>query len=387
MFANRIHLLHVIYLATFFYALHFAITLFIESSYLREFFSEKVVGLIYIIASVLSILAVVKLPRILSIYGNYRVTLALIFLEIVSLLGLITVDSPYSAILFFVAHQAFLAMLFVSINIFLESFSTNESTGRTRGTFLTIVNTAILLGPLVASGFLKDSNFDTVFLLSALFIFPMFILMAINLKKYRDPIYNKLEFLSTIIEVFRRPDVFKISIVRFLLEFFYSIMVIYTPIYLNTVMQIPFSQILGIIMPIALSPFVIFPYLLGNIADKKLGEKELLSMGIVLSAFITMSLSFITSENIFAWALLLFMTRVGASFIEEMSDSYFFKHVNASDSNLIAFFSNLRPMAFIAGPMLATLFLLVFSFNYIFLGLGVFMLYGLRFSLTLRDTK
>mgnify|MGYP001597903551 FL=1 len=387
MFANRIHLLHIIYLATFFYALHFAITLFIESSYLRAFFSERVVGLIYIIASVLSIAAVMKLPRVLSIYGNYRVTLALIFLEVASLLGLITADSSYSAILFFVAHQSFLAMLFVSINIFLESFSTDESTGRTRGTFLTILNTAILLGPLVASGFLKDSNFDTVFLLSALFIFPMFILIAINLKKYRDPIYNKLEFLSTIIEVFRRPDVFKISVVRFLLEFFYSIMVIYTPIYLNTVMQIPFSQILGIIMPIALSPFVIFPYLLGNIADKKLGEKELLSMGIVLSAFITMSLSFISSGSIFAWAFLLFMTRVGASFIETMSDSYFFKHVNASDSNLIAFFGNLRPVAFIAGPMLATLFLLVFPFNYIFLGLGIFMLYGLRFSLSLRDTR
>ncbi|MEK7115517.1 MAG: MFS transporter, partial [Patescibacteria group bacterium] len=239
----------------------------------------------------------------------------------------------------------------------------------------------------VASGFLKDANFDTVFLLSALFIFPMFILIAINLKKYRDPIYNKLEFLSTIIEVFRRPNVFKISVVRFLLEFFYSIMIIYTPIYLHTQMQIPFSEILGIIMPIALSPFVIFPYLLGNIADKKLGEKELLTIGIILCAFITMSLSFISSGNIFAWALLLFMTRVGASFIEEMSDSYFFKHVNASDSNLIAFFSNLRPAAFIAGPMLATLFLLVFPFNYIFLGLGAFMLYGLRYSLRLKDTR
>ena len=113
----------------------------------------------------------------------------------------------------------------------------------------------------------------------------------------------------------------------------------------------------------------------------------MLTIGIILCAFITMSLSFISSGNIFAWALLLFMTRVGASFIEEMSDSYFFKHVNASDSNLIAFFSNLRPAAFIAGPMLATLFLLVFPFNYIFLGLGAFMLYGLRYSLRLKDTR
>ncbi|MEK7143499.1 MAG: MFS transporter [Patescibacteria group bacterium] len=387
MFSNRIHFLHVIYLATFFYALHFAITLYIESSYLRAFFSERTVGLIYIMAATLSIATVVKLPRVLSIYGNYRSTLTLIFLEVASLFGLATTSSPYSAILFFVAHQIFLATLFVSVNIFLENFSSDETTGRTRGTFLTVVNTAILLGPLVASGFLKDSNFDTVFLLSALFIFPMFILIATNFKKYRDPIYNKLKFLSTIIEVAKRPNVFKISVVRFLIEFFYSIMIIYTPIYLHTQMQIPFSEILGIIMPIALSPFVIFPYLLGNIADKKLGEKELLTIGIILCAFITMSLSFISSGNIFAWALLLFMTRVGASFIEEMSDSYFFKHVNASDSNLIAFFSNLRPAAFIAGPMLATLFLLVFPFNYIFLGLGAFMLYGLRYSLRLKDTR
>ena len=268
MFPNRIHLLHVTYLATFFYALHFAITLYIESSYLSAFFSEKIVGLIYIIASVLSIWAVVKLPKVLLIYGNYKSSLVLIFLEVIALLGLITANSPYPAILFFVFHQILLAMLFVSINIFLESFSTNESTGRTRGTFLTIINTAILLGPLVASGFLEDSNFNIVFILSALFTFPMFVLIATNFKKYSDPIYNKLEFLGTIIEVIKHPDILKISVLRFSLEFFYSIMVIYTPIYLHVYLNIPFSAILGIIMPVALSPFVIFPYILGNIADK-----------------------------------------------------------------------------------------------------------------------
>ena len=197
MFPNRIHLLHITYLATFFYALHFAITLYIESSYLSAFFPEKIVGLIYIIASAFSILAVVKLPKALSVYGNYKSTLVLIFLEVVSLLGLIVASSPYSAVLFFVAHQILLVMLFVSINIFLESFSTDESTGRTRGTFLTILNTAILLGPLVGSGFLEDSNFDTIFMLSALFTFPMFILIAFNFKKYSDPIYNKLKFINT----------------------------------------------------------------------------------------------------------------------------------------------------------------------------------------------
>lgn len=379
--------LSLVYVSTFFYALHYALTLYIESSFLGQFFSERLIGLIYVVSAVLAITAIIYIPRFLSLNGNYRTSLFLITLEVITLFGLTLTSNPFMAIFLFTTHQVLLASLFVTINVFIESFSSDASTGRTRGIFLTIVNAAILTGPVVAGLFFKENGFSNVFLVAALLMIVMFLVIALNFKNYRDPAYNEFPFLQTLITVLRDGDVYRICAVRFLLEFFYTIMVVYTPIYLHKYMGIPFSDILGIIMPIALAPFVIFPYLIGIIVDKRLGEKELLIFGLSMIGITTISLSFITTDSIAVWAIFLLMTRVGASFIEETSDSYFFKHVNATNTNLIALFSNLRSLSIIVGPLLAILFLSVFEIRYIFIALGLVMLYGLRYALTLKDTK
>ncbi len=377
----------IIYTEAFFSAIHYALTLYIESSFLEGFLSDRYVGLFYAVAFFMSIVVAVRMPWLLSRFGNYRVTLALILFEVISLFGLSVVEERVFVLFLFVFHQIMLVSLSIAINIFLESFSADESTGQTRGVFLTIINVAILTGPLVATLFSKNGNYDILFLVSSLFTIPMFVLIAINFKNYRDPIYNKFLFLKTLVEVARNRAVYRICMSRFLLEFFYSIMIVFTPIYLHKYLGIPISDILGIIMPVALIPFVVFPYILGIIADIKIGEKEMLVLGVVILSIATMSLSFITATTVLVWTVLMLLTRVGASIVESMTETYFFKKVNATDSNLIAFFSNLRPMAFMVGPLAATVFLSVFDMRYIFLALGIFMFLGLRYSLTLKDTR
>ncbi|MEK7614515.1 MAG: MFS transporter [Patescibacteria group bacterium] len=377
----------ILYTVAFFSAIHYALTLYIESSFLEGFLSDRYVGLFYAVAFFMSIVVAVRMPWLLSRFGNYRVTLALILFEVISLFGLSVVEERVFVLFLFVFHQIMLVSLSIAINIFLESFSADESTGQTRGVFLTIINVAILTGPLVATLFSKNGNYDILFLVSSLFTIPMFVLIAINFKNYRDPIYNKFLFLKTLVEVARNRAVYRICMSRFLLEFFYSIMIVFTPIYLHKYLGIPISDILGIIMPVALIPFVVFPYILGIIADIKIGEKEMLVLGVVILSIATMSLSFITATTVLVWTVLMLLTRVGASIVESMTETYFFKKVNATDSNLIAFFSNLRPMAFMVGPLAATVFLSVFDMRYIFLALGIFMFLGLRYSLTLKDTR
>ena len=101
----------------------------------------------------------------------------------------------------------------------------------------------------------------------------------------------------------------------------------------------------------------------------------------------TISLSFILTQNPIIWAIALFMTRVGASAIETMNDTYFFKKIRANDSDLIAFFRNASPLAYIMGPAVATFFLLFIDFQYLFLVLGILTLGGVYFSATIEDTK
>ena len=93
-----------------------------------------------------------------------------------------------------------------------------------------------------------------------------------------------------------------------------------------------------------------------------------------------------------AWAGLLFLTRVGASFVEITSESYFFKHVNEKNTGLISLFRMTKPIAYIITPAVVVSTLYFFTikntpYGYIFSILGVLMLVGVRYGLKLKDTK
>jgi len=376
-----------IYLATFFYALHFSLTLYVESSFLETFLSEKLVGLLFTVASLVSIIVIFNAPAMFRKIGNYTLTLLAVILE-AFFLSVISLEPPKEiVILAFLAHQVLLALIFLSLNVFLEAFSKDETTGGTRGGFLTVLNSAILIGPLFAGGILGNDNYRNVFFWASIMVLPVLFFIGKSLRRFEDPRYDKISLPETFSRVISNKDLRSVFTIQFLLEFFFGIMVIYTPIYLHREIGIGLPEILGIIMPIALSPFVIFPYLLGNLADKKWGEKEMLLIGFLIAGLSTFYLSFIDSKEIAVWAIALFMTRVGASIIEIMAESYFFKHINATDTQVISLFRNLRPFSYIMSPVIASAFLSVFDFRYLFVALSVIVLFGVRYSLILKDTK
>ena len=83
-------------------------------------------------------------------------------------------------------------------------------------------------------------------------------------------------------------------------------------------------------------PLVFLPYELGYLADKKFGEKEMLIIGLLILAVTTFLFVVITSTELFLWILLLVASRIGASFVETMSFSYYFKKVGVEDPSLTA---------------------------------------------------
>jgi MFS family permease len=136
-----------------------------------------------------------------------------------------------------------------------------------------------------------------------------------------------------------------------------------------------------------LLPFVFFEVPVGELADEKYGEKEFLSIGFLIMGLSTIFISFVTAKVFWIWATLLFITRVGASFVEISTESYFFKQVNPDKSDVISFFRISRPLSFIIGPILATLTLEFIQFQYIFILIGALMIVGTKYSLALNDTK
>jgi MFS family permease len=163
-------------------------------------------------------------------------------------------------------------------------------------------------------------------------------------------------------------------------------MVIYMPIYLEQYIGFNWSEI-GIIFTIMLIPFVIFELPVGELADDKYGEKEFLTIGFVIMGFFTLVMSFITVKSFWLWSTILFITRIGASLVEVSTESYFFKKVDKSRTDVISLFRVSRPLALVMAPVVATVALGFIPFQYIFIVIGSIMIVGTHYSLALKDTK
>jgi MFS family permease len=136
-----------------------------------------------------------------------------------------------------------------------------------------------------------------------------------------------------------------------------------------------------------LLPFLLFQIPLGRLADKKYGEKEILILGFVIISISTIMIPYLTEANFLVWTTILFITRLGASFIEISAESYFFKHVSISNINLIGLFRMTRNLPYVIVPALVSLAFLFVDYKYIFLILGIIMLLGLRYAFKLQDTR
>lgn len=380
------NMLPAIYLSAFFLSLHFSITLYINSSFLSEHFTARSIGIIYTLGALGTIITLSIIPKILQRIGNYSATLFFTIIEILLFLGLSLLSDPLTLAATFVIHSSVIAILLFNFDVFTESNSKDETTGKTRGIFLTTMNFATVLGPILAGMFILDGNFSKVYTLSAIFLLPVLLVAVLHFKNFKDPEYREFKWGEATKKIWRNKDIHAILMANFLLQFFYSWMIIYMPVYLNTRIGFSWTEI-GTIFGIMLLPFVFLEIPLGNIADKKLGEKELLIAGFLIAALSTFSLSFIENDTIVVWTILLFFTRIGAAAVEVMSETYFFKKIDASDTNTLSFFRHTRPIAFVIGPLSASVFLSFFDIKYLFLALGVLMIAGIHFALLIEDTK
>src|SRR3989304_4573165 len=376
--------LKIIYLISFLLSISYAFTAYINSTYLENFIPSKFVGLLFSMGALLAIIGLSKIPKFLSRKGNFKVSLYLSLLLLASLVGLSVTNSPILVIIFFLAFFTLEYLLVFTRDVFVESFSDARSTGKVRGALLTIINLGWVFAPLVSALVLENFGYRSIYVLAFVFSLPVVFLLKSSFSNFKDVIYEKMPFWNTLKKIMTDKDIRDIYLANFLLQFFYSWMLIYTPIYLHEYMNFSWTNI-GLIFVPMLLPFVILEYPLGKLSDK-IGEKKMLYMGFAVMAVSTTILSFLFGSSIFVWALLLFMTRVGAAPIERITESYFFKKVSARQDETISFFRNTAPISFILGPILAGIFFFFFPFQYLFLALGIIMLLGIYFTKQLKDT-
>jgi len=152
-------------------------------------------------------------------------------------------------------------------------------------------------------------------------------------------------------------------------------MIIYTPLYL---LELGFSWAdIGKIFTVMLLPFVFLQYLAGYLADKKFEERDMIIFSLIVISLSTLSIFFLSSKSLIVWALILFCTRIGASLIEILRDSYFYKRIDCRDVDIINFFRSVRPMAYIFGLLIATPIVYFLHIRFVFPLISIGVLTGI----------
>lgn len=382
------HILYTIAVIGFIYTLHLVLPMYSSSSFLSLFGSPQTVGIIFMLGSAVTILGFLFVPFLIRKIGNYSVCLWLLLLQVGFIYGLTVTNDPRLIALYFILQTAAVALIGFCLDIFLEVYSTNENVGAIRGAYMTTMNSAWIVAPLIGSMMIGASyDYRNVYVASLFILIPLFYLIYKNFPRFKDPHYAHPSLFQTLAHLFKNKNHCKLFLVNIVLQTFYAWMVVYSPIYLNTVIGLSWAEI-GIILTIMLVPFVLLQWPLGRLADKKYGEKEIMVIGLAILGIATIALASIVSHNVFVWALALFMTRVGAASVEVMIETYFFKTVNIKDPNMLGFFRVTRSVSYFIAPLITGIvFMFTMDQAWLFVTVGVLCVLAIVPAVMLKDTR
>lgn len=369
-----------IYILSFLFTLHVALSAYINSTFLSNIISEKYVGILYAVSSIATLLLLSKSSNILKYFGNRRLTLLLLLANMLSLVCMITSKNPYVIITAFIVFGSTNTQIMLCIDVFIEHFGDKKTVGKNRSLYLMLVNVAWMFSPLIASFLItKEGGYKTIYIVAFIATVMMTIGLLFSVKTFKDKTYRKTPFLETYRFLKTNHHMLAITIINFILQFFYAWMVVYTPIYLFEHIGLGWSQI-GIIFTIMLTPFVLFGFPVGILIDKyHISKRVLLYIGFTIITISTFLIAGINTQNILIWALVLFTTRVGATIIETTSEIYFFTHIKEEETYLLSVFRDMVPVAYIIAPLISTLIFVFLPFNYLFIALGCILLSGLYY--------
>jgi len=386
-FLLRLNFLDKMYFLSFLTSLGLFLLIYINSNFLIEFLDETTVGLVFSFASLLTIVALVFIPKVLHITGN-RLLAQIVLAALALCLYVVAFVSDFSGVLTaFILYLILHTIAIYVFDIFLERCSPENGTGTVRGKTLTVVGTALLLAPLIVGLLLGTGSAYWMLYAAASVIFVItFFLLSFMIPSFDDREYSHASFREALHCIISEKNTFSIFMANLILRIFYSWTTIYYPLYLHVHLGMPWSDI-GVILTIAIIPFVLLNYPLGKIADNWLGEKELLIAGFIVLALATAATAFISTASIVLWAAVLFVARIGTSTIETMSESYFFKHVDSTDTNTIGIFRMTRPLSTIIGPLIASTLLIVMPLQYTFLVVAAIVLLGVHYAFAIEDTR
>lgn len=362
-----------------------AFVIYIMSSYFKLSAGTENVGPFYFVAYLISLVALLNFHKIVKYFGKSNAFYFSLVFKLVSIAFLINAAPSVWGIFFMILYIIFGTLEWVSLDIIIESFSSDRLSGRIRGKHLAIINTGFLLAPFLSTYILQNLDYGYVFLMLFLFNSVILVTSIFSFRNVNHRFDGEITVSEIIKKVYARKNILRIFYISFTLELFYALTVIYIPIYLLN-LGMGWDKI-GIVITIMLLPFVFIQYPIGILADKKFGEKEFIILALFIMGFSTAAIYFITATSVWVWALVLLVTRTGAAIVEVLRDSYFYKRIDGHDVDVINFFRTAMPLGYVISTVCSTALLLIFSIKTVFIFVALVVFSALLAAFFLADNK
>ena len=379
--------IHLISFLGFVFGMSISLLAYVASSYFKEVVASDNVSFFYIVIFCVLLILLFKLNRIIEGFGRARTLMALLATQIAVLFVLQFTDISWEGALLMIAYYVLYGIIGIVFDIVLEAYSTNGYTGRLRGMYLSVWNFGILIGPLISMFLLERYGFSLIFTVTLILYVMMFLTVFVALNDITGHVVPQhLRTKHTFIKFIQRSALVRIYWVSFTLHYFYAVMTIYMPLYLRDI-GLSWGEI-GWIFTIMLTPFILFQYPAGVIADKLWGEKELLFIGSVIMILSAGAMYMAHTTTFVFWATILFISRVGAALVEALQDSYFYKQIDENDIALINFFRSTRAVSYIVAALTVGVTLAIIDdMRMIFVAVIIVMIVGFIPIITLKDSQ
>lgn len=375
--------------ANFFFSIFSAFALYVLFPYLSTLMSAVYVGIVVSAGGLVSLLFFPLMPRLAARYGAQSLALLFSFIEMIALFVLAAAPGAAASVLLIIIIVALQPFLYYELDLLLEATGTSEgSTGKVRAFFLTAWNLGSFIAPLFIGVLLADSDaYGRVFIAAAAAAIPLTILFSARRLPHGE-MSNPSRMRDTISCILCNRDLVAVTFGHLVLYLFYVWAPLYVPVYLHTVLGFSWSD-LGWIFSLMLIPYVLIEYPAGWVADRFLGDKEMMFAGFLIAGGALASVSLLTSASPLLLVLcVLLASRCGAALVEGMTEGHFFRSVSERDVNSVSIFRGVWPLAYVVAPIIGSAILYVSDYQVLFLLTGGFVaVAGVIATLFVKDFK
>jgi MFS family permease len=373
-----------IFFASFLYFAHQAVVMYINSTVLSTYVSAEYTSLFYVFGAALSLVLLFCLPHIVQKVGLVKTTVGVFLLTALSLLVL-GVSANETFVGAFVAYSALSGIVWYCTDLFIAHYSKSGSIGHDRGLFLTIANAAVALMPVISGILVARTGLHSVYMMAGFLLCIGAGIIIRTQKHFVDTAYETPSIAHAWHAITSQPSLRRAVSINFILQFFYAWMVLFSPLYMRTVLHFNWEQI-GTAFSIMLTAFVIFQYAIGKWSDT-VGEKRLLIAGFIFGGISTVVFALTDSSSILVYTAILFCTRVGMCIVEVLGETYFFKQVSDKDEGIVGVYRMMYPLAYIIAPVLGWYIVSISSYSTLFAVLGCMLLVSGIYTIRLVDIR